>query len=331
MHKITVKKKSVSNDNNLLIENIFEYFNNFRIELNEDDNYYYIELFNNNYMYCENISSGLKFLKVDTKDVNKFCRIEKNSAICLSENWLPYAYLYLKNKKGIKKQKITILHFDDHKDLMEPFISAYNNKYRNSFTGESFSFSNLKNIKDSILDGSITIGSMLTTIAYMENDIDIIHFKQNTDDLTLPFSKGVNTANHFGIRNRISINFKENKSKTNKYYRTSNLNSIYKNIDYNSACILHFDMDYFNNRYNASTEWVSNKYNHDPDIQIQIKKIDDIIEMLKHLKSMVNIEFVLIGISPSFYPVEFWEKGLTHLTNRLVELGFDTDLLLKND
>lgn len=90
-------------------------------------------------------------------------------------------------------------------------------------------------------------------------------------------------------------------------------------------------MDYFNNRYNASTEWVSNKYNHDPDIQIQIKKIDDIIEMLKHLKSMVNIEFVLIGISPSFYPVEFWEKGLTHLTNRLVELGFDTDLLLKND
>ena len=90
-------------------------------------------------------------------------------------------------------------------------------------------------------------------------------------------------------------------------------------------------MDYFNNRYNASTSWKENTNRHDPNFLEQKKSMDTLICAVERILKKVDILCVLIGISPSFYPVEYWDIGLKYLIKGLDKLGLNTlELLGRN-
>ena len=102
---------------------------------------------------------------------------------------------------------------------------------------------------------------------------------------------------------------------------TDNWAEMEKNINIELPCLLHIDMDYFNNRYNASTSWKENQDRHDPAFSQQKFAMDNMIASIENLCKNVEIRYVLIGISPSFYPSEFWEDGLNYSINELYRIG----------
>ena len=96
MGKILFISKTILPDNSdKAADLIYEYFNGFDIDLDETSDSVQIDLTANQYTYCEDIGRGLHFLGISDKDVATFCNIFKNTALCLSENWLPYALLKL--------------------------------------------------------------------------------------------------------------------------------------------------------------------------------------------------------------------------------------------
>lgn len=327
---IRVYKEKLYGSKEEKIEQIIEYFNGFNIDYKELDNYFLIKLNRSDFTYCEDMSKGFKDLLITEKECNDYCIIEKNFCVCLSEAWIPYAWSKLTNNK-CKPKNLTIIHIDDHSDLMSPFIKKYNGNYIDMITNKVIDFSNPLSVLNSVKSGAITIGSILTPIVFDVDDIKILHLKQNAIKEYKNIIKTTIYDDFINNSKRISVNLDhvQKIGFDNIYLKTNNWDDIYLELDFNSDIIVHIDMDYFNNRYNGSTSWYEENNIHNPTFSKQKKYIIDVCKNIKKINEIKPIKFILIGISPSFYPAEYWKQGLLYLLKQLKESGLSVDDLIK--
>lgn len=326
---ILINKDRLPKKPQLAVDLLYEYFNGFDLECIEYALYYEVELSRNDYTYCEDISDGLLFLGINKSDILSYCVVSNIAALCLSENWLPYAYAVINSKKHINSDHLTIIHVDDHSDLMSPFIYSNNNSYYNLITKDCIDFNDALSVKRAVESGAITIGSMLTPIIYSTKKAEIFHIKHNQTNQRKSIVKSRTRDDILNTNNRIAINYADDYNKhRNKYILTSDWEYVIKNITANTDCLLHIDMDYFNNRFNASTSWEEDDERHDLSFLQQTILMDRLIASIEKLMGIVDIKCILIGISPSFYPVEYWKLGLEYLITGLKKIGLDVDNLL---
>lgn len=52
--------------------------------------------------------------------------------------------------------------------------------------------------------------------------------------------------------------------------------------------------------------------------------MDALCASIKRIHAKVPVKYLLIGMSPSFYPVEYWKEGLNYLLHGLYRIGIDT-------
>lgn len=319
---VCIPKKSFAMQASDVIESIYDYFNGFDIECIEYDEYYQVVVCPNQYTYCEDISKGLDYLGISDEEVSEYCRINDNMALCLSENWLPYAFSYLSEKDGCNNTSMNIIHVDDHSDLMSPFICFEKDKYYNMLSGDEIKFYDSESIKKAVRSGAITIGSMLTAITYTMCQTNIIHIKNDAQPQEYaPVKDTIFDKMLRGGCQRIVINKQYSCTEKNRYFITNDWNDLGNRINWELPSFLHIDMDYFNNRYNASTGWKECRERHDPNFAQQQYEMDKLIANIESIKQRTCIKYVLIGISPSFYPVEYWEDGLNYLITELQRIG----------
>ena len=114
-----------------------------------------------------------------------------------------------------------------------------------------------------------------------------------------------------------------------RYLRTPEIAEIADAIHPTMDIFLHIDMDYFNNRYNGSDEWKDHPARHDQPLELQKEEMTRISESLVGAGLVERIRHVSIGISPSFYPSEFWEEAMTFLLRGLVASGLPVSDLLE--
>ena len=330
---IIIPKKVLPLNSDKAIELIFDYFNGFDIEITETSDSFHVSSKANQYTYCEDISSGLSFLGISEKEISTYCPIVRNTALCLSENWLPYALLKLQQHIGSIGDDLTIIHVDDHQDLMSPFISIQNGSYFDMIRGKEIMLRDMGSLKEAVQSGAITIGSMLSAIIYPVKRSNIIHIKQGAEQSLYAISK--ETFHDVMLPcygDRICITKKDYSNNEQFYFLTDNWGEAEKRVSSDTTCVLHIDMDYFNNRYNASTDWKNNPYRLDTPFLKQKKLIDDLVDAVSRIHHRSQIKFLLVGISPSFYPVEFWKDGLTYLLTQLENIGVGAgiDILKKS-
>lgn len=326
---ISKKKLPLSSDE--ATEYIYDYFNEFELECQEFDERFQIDLKANQYTYCEEITKGLEFLNITEDDVKDFCIVTENAALCLSENWLPFAYAkFIENATG-EASEFTILHIDDHRDLMQPYLSCQDGQYIDMISGEIIELSKSLSVKKAVESGAITIGSMLTVIVHLMRKVDIFHIKENANYKFCRLSKICVPDNLLDDSyNRIAVLTDESKCGIGNYCLTSEWNNVISNLDRGKPCILHIDMDYFNNRYNASTSWMENSSRHDPTFAEQIEMMNQLFDGIEKVMELVEIRYVLIGISPSFYPAEYWADGLQYLVKGLHKIGVPVGNILSS-
>jgi hypothetical protein len=78
---------------------------------------------------------------------------------------------------------------------------------------------------------------------------------------------------------------------------------------------VHIDLDFFNNRYNWNSDWHEQPDRHDPSTERILDRIGDVVEALLPLRS--RIVDIAIGISPGFFPAEFWQPAYDELIREL--------------
>jgi hypothetical protein len=70
--------------------------------------------------------------------------------------------------------------------------------------------------------------------------------------------------------------------------------------------LLHIDLDYFNNRYDASPDWRTRDDRHDPDEAEIMASVDALFEALVATGAAEKVVNIAVAISPRFFPAEYW-------------------------
>lgn len=323
---ISILKSVLPNDMQMAYDYLYDYFNGFDIEIKENQSSYNLCLSKSDFNYCEDLSEGLHQLGIEANEISDYCYITNNSCICLSENWLPYGWRVIAEADSIS-QRTAIIHIDDHSDLMQPFISFDSGEFRNILTNQTSSTLNIHFLKQAIDTGAITIGSMLTTIVYSLQNFNIYHLKRNVSYFRAGIAKRTFSDDIIPNFNRIGIEFND-EINDSSYFLTSSISDIMYGLSGEEQCILHIDMDYFNNRYNGSTSWKQDRIGNDYSLSEQKNRMREIATYLKKINSIIPIKYVLIGVSPSFYPSEYWKDGLRFLLNELSNSTINVQELL---
>jgi hypothetical protein len=336
-----MQNKIIMVDKNLLPANeeigmdvIFDYFPDHEIEITETPTHYHLELNRSDFLYCENVEKGLRDFGIDKNEVRYFHILGQKSFFCLLESWIPFGWSKFITETQYLPEKLSLIHLDDHTDLMSPKISITNNRWTDMLTRKSVSFSEPDSIRMAIESGAITVGSMMTPLIHHIRNVDVFHLMQNVDTVVQCLEKDKHPDTLIDpSQKRISINFLENSynksMKSNIYLKTSHLSEIIKNIKPEAEIFLHIDMDYFNNRYNGSTDWAnySLKYNLSLDEQKIVMRI--FCQKILDAGLVSRIKHVSIGVSPSFYPAEFWKEGTIFLLSELDSIGLEVSDLMK--
>ena len=201
-----------------------QFLSGFDIEIEETSLYYNLYLRKSDFSYCEDLSAGLNQLRITPNKISDYCFISSNSCVCLSENWLPYAWRVISGQ-DIIFSKTAIIHIDDHSDLMNPFISLEYGKFRNILSNQTDDTLSLGFLKNAIDNGAVTIGSMLTTILYSLQHFNIYHLKRNVEEKYTGIVKRTFPDPILNNCNRIGIDFIDDYTNS-IYYLTSSINDI---------------------------------------------------------------------------------------------------------
>lgn len=326
--QISIPKNALSTNSQIAYESLYEHFNGFDIDVEETENDYNLLLKKSDFTYCDDISEGLFRLDISPDSISDYCLVRSNCCMCLSENWLPYGWRVISGQ-DITTKNTAIIHIDDHSDLMKPFLSLKSGTYKNLLSNQTANSLSLDFLENAIKTGAITIGSMLTTIVFSLQHFNIYHLKRNVEKKRLGIAKRSFSDSLIQNCERIGIDF-INDCSNSVYLLTSSINEIISNLNGEEQCILHIDMDYFNNRYNGSTSWEKDNLGKDYSLDEQKHKIAEIARGLQSINNKIPIKYVLIGISPSFYPSEYWEEGLCFLLKALHKAGINVMPLLQN-
>lgn len=312
-------------------EFLIEYFNGFHVDCEIEHSYWNVSLKQEDFTYCENMTKGFETLNITATQCNDYCIEDSINCLCLSEAWIPYAWSQFLTKKRTP-DRLTVIHIDDHSDLMSPFIAQKDNRYFDMFTKENVCFRTPQMIKKAIKSGAIYIGAMLTPIVLSIPTTRVLHLKQNvsTSFSVMKYSPYAdNLLINGGQRMAISFREAHNTQEPSLYFRTSDPTLLPQYILPDSAVLLHIDMDYFNNRYNGSTSWRTECLGLDLPFFKQTALMDSICRVIGDINMKVPISCTYIGISPSFYPSEFWKCGLRYLLTNLDSKGVNVRYFLE--
>jgi len=174
---------------------------------------------------------------------------------------------------------------------------------------------------------------MTPLIHYIEN-ADVFHLMQNVETVSRYIEKATHPDSLIGPeQKKMSINLTDTpKSKGVKnsiYLKTSHLSEIIKSIQPETDIFLHVDMDFFNNRFNGSTDWANSSLKHNPNIDKQKEVMRVFCQNIFEAGLTSRIKHVSIGISPSFYPAEYWKEGTACLLRGFDSIGLKVAALIK--
>lgn len=330
---IEIDKKRLPPDEESSMDVIFDYFPDHEIRISETPTHYHLELKRSNFLYCENVEKGLKALGINKEDVGSFYIEGQQSFFCLLESWIAYGWSKFMSETRYRPDNLTIIHLDDHTDLMSPQISVDNGRCIDMLTRNIVSFSDPESVKNAVQSGAITVGSMMTPLIHYIENVDVLHLMQQVESTSRYINKSTDPDTILDPRQkRISINFTDGpankREKNNIYLKTPHFSEIIQNINPETDIFLHIDMDYFNNRFNGSTDWVNYPLKHNLSIDEQKEAMGVFCRKISKAGVISRIKHVSIGVSPSFYPSEYWKEGMTCLLRELNSVGLKvTDLI----
>lgn len=331
---VAIDNLNLPADEKAKIDAIYDYFTDHFIEVDGTSTHCHLSLQRSNYDYCEDIEDGLNWLGVNRNNVRDFYVSGPQSFLCLLESWIPYGWSMFLTNKNYRESSIALIHLDDHTDMMSPKIGLYGTEWKDMLTHASIDMCAPEAMKQAVLSGAITLGSMMTPLLHHLDRVDVFHLAYGKPSLSMSIERTTIADDLLDPgRRRMAVDMSSNLAGTqreaSRYLRTPEIVEIAKAIHPKTDIFLHIDMDYFNNRYNGSDGWKDRPTRHDPPLELQKEEMVKICESFVRGRLVERIRHVSIGISPSFYPSEFWEEAITYLLHRMVASGLPVSDLLE--
>lgn len=220
--------------------------------------------------------------------------------------------------------RITILHLDDHRDLMSPRLAIDDEGLIDMITGHPFAVLDPASVRSACDSGAVGMGSFLTPFLLAFPSCDVRHLCQppkvdgtadwyfvsatEKDDLLRPGS------------DRPAVALEPFRPGSGGSYRaTDDLKDWLADIG-DGPILLHIDMDYFNNRYDGDGDWVDRRRKLDPSLEEILAHVDEVTAAMRAAAIVDRIEDAAVAFSPGFFPAEFWKPTEARLRAGLIEL-----------
>ncbi len=223
-----------------------------------------------------------------------------------------------------RDDRITILHIDDHRDLMSPRLAVEAAGVVDLITGKPFDMWDPASVLSACDSGAVGMGSFLTPFLLAFPNCDVRQLCQppkiagtydwsycaafESDDFLRPGANRPAVALH--AAQGVGMG---------RYRATNDLDEWLTDIA-DGPILLHVDMDYFNNRYDGDGDWVDRIRRHDPPLNKVLDHIDDVTIAMDRAGLIDRIEDAAVAFSPGFFPSELWEPAEMRLREGLKRL-----------
>jgi hypothetical protein len=200
----------------------------------------------------------------------------------------------------------TIVHVDDHPDLMPPFVALRSGTLHEATTSLPIDLNCIDSIEHAIEEGVIDIGSFLTAYLLGKPPGRLIHVKQGLARRAMLL---VSRARHKPLANvKIESTALEVIASCDHPVWTLELAAELPDVlDGHDAIWLDVDMDGFCNRYDGTS---ARRDSHvtDRELLTTRRNIDNFIARLRKAEWLGRVGAVSIAASPSFFPSDLWEE-----------------------
>jgi len=247
--------------------------------------------------------------------------------LSLSDAWTLVSWSeYLKRQE--RRASVTVLHVDDHRDMMLPHLAKCNDGFTDLLSGKPFSLRDSLSVCAAVRSGAVGMGSFVAPFLHQGPTTDFRHLcasRYDTNGRRLPLCCGFERDTLLAVgslRPNITLPTELSSFRCGEihgYLGTPDLRAWLQDLR-DGPILLHVDMDYFNNRFAGDSDWVDHAHKHDPPLVEVLTKIDALFVALVESGISTRISDCSVSLSPSFFPAEFWEPSIGRIADHIEQL-----------
>lgn len=273
-----------------------------------------------------NLSVGLDWWgDLQISEIHSAYKRRRGFLLSLHDCWSLLSWTEWMQKKirqnGIAPTKVTVLHVDDHTDLMNPLLLDSGIHLEDMITSHFVRLDQSESVTSAIQSGAIGVGSFIAPFLHKFNDVTFLHLIQPNAKHVSDVSKNLHathTADSLLRPNgqRPSLKLSDEAPMVGsdrclgRYIKGRSLVELLAHHG-SGPILLHIDMDCFNNRFDGDSDWRQHKARHDPSTSEVLTAVESFFDCLASSAVASDVEDVAIGLSPGFFPAELWKPSIS--------------------
>jgi hypothetical protein len=274
------------------------------------------------------LEEGLAWWGTDVRGIPHAHRRQGRTTFSLFDTWGLYSWSRWWSGGGKEAAAaadgVTILHVDDHADLMAPRLFQDDGGLVDAITGSRFDIDQPSSVASAISSGAVGMGSFMTPFLCSGVPVQLRHLRQAHPGGRWRLEAGHVADDLLGAgRKRPSINLIADGApwpRASEVAVSENLGEWLDGLSPNPT-LLHIDLDYFSNRFNGDTDWANAPRRLDPSLDVVLAGITGLFRALADHDVSRRIEDVAVAYSPGFFPAEFWPSIDGELRRGLASIG----------
>jgi hypothetical protein len=287
------------------------------------------------------LAIGLKwwsfaYSRVAVRDIPFVTWAKERLRLSLNDTWTLLSWSFLLREfqaTRCLKSPLTLLHVDDHDDLMSPRLVWEVDHWSDGITRHVVDILKPQTVQRAIKSGSIGIGAFIPLLLHTCSAVNIRHLcaspvsavgqqrrNRHLRPTFIPDRMLGPDSLRLDLESRVGNAENDDATPGHPYLVTNDLNNWLSGM-WSGPVLLHIDMDYFNNRYDGKSDWEQLSSKHDPPLETVLHRIDEVFGALKHSTAVGNIVDMTVALSPGFCPAEFWEPSINRVLHHLGSLG----------
>jgi hypothetical protein len=276
-----------------------------------------------------------KYGRVDVSGIPFAVHRRPGMHMSLNDSWTIYSWSrWLKESLAPREKpaSVTLLHLDDHDDLMPPRVLIEGEAWLDPISGLALDLWKPETVESAVRSGAIGIGSFMAPLLHLFPNVHVRHLcsteyakerqgphivrpVQVIDDLLAPGSvrpalELLPVGDSPGAAAR---------GDGHPYDVTDDLASWLRNLP-GGPVLIHVDMDYFNNRFNGDSDWVDYGPKYDPPLSDVLLRIDQVFDALAGEGVAERVADFAVALSPGFFPADLWAPAVGRIEERVDEL-----------
>jgi hypothetical protein len=250
------------------------------------------------------LRARLHEMSLGTEDILSYISRNDRIDFCFEDSWTGY-FIAERFEKRRRDEALTIIHLDDHTDMMATLLCLSGDRLVDPTNGDPFDPRCCGDWRSAIYSGAINIGNYMTPLYYSGNRIHIIHLNNSPESTDLrwisrqPCQYKLIPEKQFATIARIDS---PHADIVGSYRADSSAEKISCENSSNWV-IVHIDLDYFINDFNGASRGPD--YAPDPVLRTRAaEKLDRFFVALANAD--ISVDRWIIATSPGFCSAYHW-------------------------